>query len=82
MQGLKARVHNGRYVIDEPTDLPEGTELYLVRADGEEVAWANEATWPEQKRNDLEDALQRGTADVAAGRTVDAREFLAKLRTP
>ncbi len=30
MQALKATVKNGHLVIDEPTDLPEGTELYLV----------------------------------------------------
>lgn len=27
---LKAIVRNGRFVIDEPTDLPDGTELDLV----------------------------------------------------
>jgi hypothetical protein len=30
MHALKAKVVNGRFVIDEPTELPEGTELYLV----------------------------------------------------
>ena len=30
MNALKARVVGGRFVIDEPTDLPEGTELYLI----------------------------------------------------
>lgn len=30
MNAVKAKVVNGRFVIDEPTDLPEGTELYLV----------------------------------------------------
>lgn len=30
MHALKAKVVNGRIVIDEPTELPEGTELYLV----------------------------------------------------
>jgi hypothetical protein len=30
MQALKARIENGRYVIDEKATLPEGTELYLV----------------------------------------------------
>jgi len=29
MQQLKARVHNGRLTLDEPTDLPEGTEVPL-----------------------------------------------------
>ena len=29
MQPLKAHVHNGRLVLDEPTDLPEGDVVYL-----------------------------------------------------
>jgi len=30
MHVLKAKVVNGRFVIYEPTELPEDTELYLV----------------------------------------------------
>ena len=30
MNAVKATVVNGRYVIEETTNLPEGTELYLV----------------------------------------------------
>jgi hypothetical protein len=30
---LKARVHNGRFVVGEPTDLPEGTEIDLLPLD-------------------------------------------------
>ena len=35
MQSLKAHVKNGRLLLDEPTDLPEGEviELMLVAAD-------------------------------------------------
>ena len=69
---LKARVRNGRLVLDEPTDLPEGIEVELVFADGEELD-------PEERR-ELESALQDGIADIDAGRTVDARVFTAKLR--
>ena len=38
MNAVKAKVVNGRFVIDEPTDLPDGTELYLVPVseDGED----------------------------------------------
>lgn len=35
MNALKATVVNGRFVIEEPADLPEGTELYLVRVSDE-----------------------------------------------
>ena len=30
MEALKARIENGRHVIDEPATLPDGTELYLL----------------------------------------------------
>ena len=30
MHALNARVVNGRYVIDEPADLPEGAEIQLL----------------------------------------------------
>jgi len=33
MQPLKARVHNGRLVLDEPTELPEGEIVELVPRD-------------------------------------------------
>jgi hypothetical protein len=33
MQSLKAVVKNGRLVMDEPTELPEGTELVLAVID-------------------------------------------------
>jgi len=33
MQPLKAHVHNGRLVLDEPTDLPEGEVIYLSPVD-------------------------------------------------
>jgi hypothetical protein len=33
MQPLKAHVHNGRLVLDEPTDLPEG-EIVLSATHG------------------------------------------------
>ena len=72
VQPLRARVHNGRLKLDEPTDLPEGTELRLVVADeGDE--------FDDEERAALHQALARGSADIAAGRTVDATEFLATL---
>jgi len=33
MSTLRARVKNGRLVLDEPTDLPEGTEVELLAMD-------------------------------------------------
>jgi len=76
MQELKAHVRNGHFVIDEHTDLPEGTEveLQLVK---ESDAFANTA--PEE-REELEEAIEEGFRDFENGDHVGAREFLAGLR--
>jgi len=34
MQPMKAHVHNGRLVLDEPTDLPEGDVVYVQLVEG------------------------------------------------
>jgi hypothetical protein len=57
MFDLKARVKNGRLVLDEPTDLPEGTEVDLVPAD-----WWDDLTEDDRKR--LEESLVRSQQDV------------------
>ena len=36
MEALKVRIENGRYVIDEPATLPDGTELYVVPVNEED----------------------------------------------
>lgn len=41
--------------------------------------WANEGNWSPAARERLEAALAKGSAHIAAGRTVDARGFLATL---
>ena len=33
MSTVRARVKNGRLLLDEPTDLPEGTEIELLSVD-------------------------------------------------
>lgn len=71
---LKARVHAGRLVVDEPTDLPEGTEMELLPLDPGN--WLDEAD-----RAALHEALRESDADVAAGRLVDADEILKELRS-
>ena len=63
-----------RLVVDEPTDLPEGTELELLPLDPGD--WLDEAD-----RAALHEALRQSDADVAAGRLVDATEILKALRS-
>jgi hypothetical protein len=71
---IKARVRAGRLIVDEPTDLPEGTELQLLPLDPGD--WLSD-----DDRAALHEALGESDADVAAGRLVDAAEILEQLRT-
>jgi len=71
MQALKARVVNGRYVIDEPALLPEGAEVELVVVAGDELT--------ETDRAALYASLDRALDDEDAGRLVDSNEFLAEV---
>jgi hypothetical protein len=57
MSDLEARVKNGRLVLDEPTELPEGTEVDLVPAD-----WWDDLT--DEERRQLENALARSEQDA------------------
>jgi hypothetical protein len=71
---IKARVRDGRLVVDEPTDLPEGTEIELLSLDPGD--WLDEAD-----RAALHDSLRQSAVDVAAGRLVDAEDILRELRS-
>ena len=70
---LKARVRSGRLVIDEPTDLPEGTELELLPLDPGD--WLDDGD-----RALLHDALRQSQSDVEAGRVLSAEDVLRELR--
>lgn len=70
---LKAHVHNGRLVVDEPTQLPEGAEIHLLPLDSGD--WLDPAD-----RAALHQALDASQEDVEAGRLVDAEEVLRELR--
>jgi hypothetical protein len=78
MQPVKARVKNGRLVLDEPTDLPEGDVVELVPLD--EVLAAGGDYLDHEDRERLHRSIERGIEDVNAGRTVDARTVVDELR--
>jgi hypothetical protein len=78
MQPLKAHVHNGRLVLDEPTDLPEGEVVELVPLD--EVLANGGDYLDDEERAALHRSIERGLEDVKAGRTVDAHEVIEELR--
>lgn len=73
---LKAHVVNGRIVVDEPVDLPDGAEvsvyLYDASADGMSA----------EERAALERALARSLAQADAGELIEADEVLAELQRP
>lgn len=73
MSLFRARVRNGRLVLDEPTDLPEGSILDMVIAD----SWDG---LDDADRRALHAALDKSAEDVACGRTVPADAVMKKLR--
>jgi hypothetical protein len=70
---IKARVRDGRLIVDEPTDLPDGTELDLLPLDPGD--WLDD-----RDRAALHDALRQSEDDVSAGRLIDASDVLKHLR--
>lgn len=71
---LKARVLKGRLIVDEPSDLPEGTEIELLPLDPGD--WLSE-----EDRSALHRVLADSDTDVKGGRVIDAKEVLRELRS-
>ena len=70
---LKARVHDGRLILDEPIDLPEGTEVELVPAnDGDDLDDADRAR--------LHAAITRSAEQFRSGRSIPAEKVLELLK--
>ena len=78
MQPLKAHVHNGRLVLDEPTDLPEGEIVELVPLD--KVLARGGDYLDDEERAELHRALEESIAEADAGQLIDAEDVLAELR--
>jgi hypothetical protein len=78
MQPLKAHVHNGRLVLDEPTDLPEGEVIELVPLD-DALARGGDGL-DEGERARLHEALHESIEQMKAGQTIDVAEAMAELR--
>ena len=73
MNALRAHVVNGRIVVDEPVDLPEGAEVRVQTYDptGDSLS--------DEDRAALHRSLRRGIAQADAGDLVDADDVLAEL---
>ena len=74
MHALRAKVVKGRLLVDEPTTLPDGTEVDLTLADdGDDL--------DDEERVALHAALDAAWTSARAGRTGDAHDLLRKLRS-
>jgi hypothetical protein len=70
---VRATVCNGRLIVDQPTDLPEGTVLDLVIDDeGDEL--------DPREREALNAAISRSLKQADEGRTAPVQEILDRLR--
>lgn len=78
MKALKAQVRDGRLVLDEPTDLPEGADVELVPLD--EVLARGGDYLDAEERQRLEQAIDRGLDDARSGCTAPAEQVIAHLR--
>jgi hypothetical protein len=78
MQPLKAHVHNGRLVLDEPTDLPEGEVVYLQPLDSPVAADHDDLD--DEERAALHRELDASLRQAAAGETDDFDAVLTELR--
>jgi hypothetical protein len=80
MSALKIRVENGRIKVDEPTTLPNGTELYVVPVDEiEDVVLVQNDGHNDEERQELLRSIDEGLADVDAGDVHDLEEVIASL---
>lgn len=70
---FRAHVANGRLVLDEPTDLPEGFVLHLVVDDeGDDL--------DDTERAELHAAIDESREQIRRGEFITAEELIASLR--
>ena len=72
MQAWKAQVKGGRLILDEATNLPEGMEVHVAIADGDDL--------DDQERAQLHEAIAAGEAELDAGLGVSEDQLWARLR--
>jgi len=73
-----AHVSNGRLVLDEPTDLPEGTCFELVSV--EDCLNSGDDLLDAEERAELAQDLEASFAEEEAGQLIDADVAIAELR--
>lgn len=78
MQPPKAHVHNGRLVLDEPTDLPEGEVVEQMPLDAMLADGVDDLD--DQEREQLHESLRESIRQMKTGETLDGAAALAELR--
>jgi hypothetical protein len=76
VNALKAHVRNGRIVVDEPVDLPDGSEVSVYLCDSSADLMSTE------ERAALNGALERSLAQADAGELIDVDDVLRELQHP
>ena len=71
MHARKIQVKNGRLVLDEATDLPDGAEVEILVIDDDLTS---------EERAELHASLDRALDDSDAGRGTDAWEYLKRYQ--
>lgn len=74
MEIVTAEVKDGRLLVDQPSQLPEGTIVQLVVA--EEIGFLSP-----QDRVALNLAIDEAADDIEAGRLRPARDVVAELKS-
>ena len=69
---LKAKVQNGRLILDEPTGLPEGTVVELVEASRDPFAEVSD-----EAREELNASIDRGAAQAREGAVQTVDDYLS-----
>jgi len=78
MHALKAIVRNGRLIVDEPTDRPEGQTIELVPI--QDVLVGGGDCLDDEDRAALHRELEASIAEAESGQRIDAEDVLAELR--
>lgn len=71
VKALRAHIHNGQIVLDEPVELPEGVAVEVLLPDSDDLT--------ADERVELDAALAESAAQFARGEFEDAHAFARRL---
>jgi hypothetical protein len=69
---LRGRIERGRIIVDDPIDLPDGTEVEIAVAECDEMT--------AEERAELDASIERGMEQAARGEGISAEEMIRRLR--